>query len=160
MTAFVGLGSNLDNPREQLQKALQALRELPQSRLLCHSSFYQNPPLTGNDQPDYLNAVAGLTTHLSPETLLQQLQQIENQQGRQRQEGLRWAARTLDLDLLLYGEVQQNDPRLTLPHHGLYQRDFVLYPLYECVPDLILPNGQRLAECVEQRKAAASLTRV
>jgi 2-amino-4-hydroxy-6-hydroxymethyldihydropteridine diphosphokinase len=160
VTAFVGLGSNLENPREQLQKALQALQTLPRSRLLCHSSFYQNPPLTGDDQPDYLNAVAGLATYLSAEILLQQLQHIENQQGRQRQSGLRWTARTLDLDLLLYGQVECHDPILTLPHPGLYQRDFVLYPLYECVPDFILPNGQRLAELVAQRNAAASLTRL
>jgi len=141
--AYIGLGSNLENPLAQIQQALLALQALPETQLLTHSSYYQSVPLGPANQPDYINAVAHITTALSPIDLLSALQMIENKQGRVRN-GQRWGPRTLDLDILLYNDYCCQTPRLTLPHPGLYERAFVLYPLYECNPALILPNGQSL----------------
>lgn len=141
--AYIGLGSNLHHPIQQIQQALHRLADLPHTQLHCHSSPYQSQPLGNLDQPDYINACAVLHTQLSPYQLLAQLQLIENQQGRQRT-AEKWAARTLDLDLLLYIGFTSQTAQLTLPHPGLYTRHFVLYPLYECQPELILPNGQPL----------------
>ena len=140
--AYIGLGSNLNNPINQLQQALANLANLPQSQLLKASSFYCGPPMGNQNQPDFVNAVAKIQTHLPALELLTALQAIENQQGRVRAE--RWGPRTLDLDILLYGNQQSQDIALTLPHVGLYFRAFVLYPLYECEPELILPDGRRL----------------
>ena len=138
ITAYVGLGSNLQQPIQQLRDALVALLELPETRQLCSSSFYASKPMGPQDQPDYVNAVAQLETTLSPLALLHALQQIENQQGRVRQR--RWGERTLDLDLLLYGDQLINFPELVVPHIGLAERNFVLYPLYEIVPELDIPQ--------------------
>jgi len=133
ITAYVGLGSNLADPEIQLRSALTELNTLPQSQCLAHSSLYRNPAMTGagvpTDQPDYLNAVAALSTELSPTKLLTALQGLENQHQRQRSE--RWAPRTLDLDLLLYSDEIIDLPELTVPHPGLSERNFVLYPLAE-----------------------------
>lgn len=137
--AFVGLGSNLDDPQAQLRRALQALSELPHTQLAAHSGLYRSAPLGGLDQPDYLNAVAALDTRLSAPALLAALQAIEDRQGRVRS-AQRWQARTLDLDLLLYGEQQLQDAALTVPHPGLAERAFVLYPLQEIAPDLVIPG--------------------
>lgn len=145
---FIGIGSNLNNPIEQVKKALISLEKLPSTQLLKHSSLYQSSPMDFSQQPDYINAVAWLNTELSPLHLLTHLQAIEKQQGRIRTTQ-RWAARTLDLDLLLYGNLHYHDTTLTLPHEGLYQRAFVLYPLFECVPNLILPNGQALKDVLK-----------
>jgi 2-amino-4-hydroxy-6-hydroxymethyldihydropteridine diphosphokinase len=137
ITAYVGLGSNLAEPETQLRTALPELNDLPQSQCLAHSSLYRSPPMHGpdvpTDQPDYLNAVAVLTTELSPAELLAALQGLENQHQRQRAE--RWGPRTLDLDLLLYGEQIIELPELTVPHPGLYERNFVLYPLAELLAE-------------------------
>jgi 2-amino-4-hydroxy-6-hydroxymethyldihydropteridine diphosphokinase len=154
-TAFVGLGSNLADPQRQVQQALIALAKLPQTQLFCHSSLYRNPPLGTVRQPDYINAVAMLSTELAPVPLLRQLHKIERQQGRDRGTEVRWGPRTLDLDLLLHGETQCHTAELTLPHPGLPERAFVLYPLYECVPDLILPDGQALRVLVQHCSAEA-----
>jgi 2-amino-4-hydroxy-6-hydroxymethyldihydropteridine diphosphokinase len=140
---YIGLGSNLENPIVQIQQALLALQALPNTQLLTHSSLYQSTPLGPANQPDYINAVAGLNTILSPFELLSTLQAIENKQGRVRN-GQRWGPRTLDLDILLYNDYNYKSPQLILPHPGIYERAFVLYPLYECNPTLILPNGQPL----------------
>jgi 2-amino-4-hydroxy-6-hydroxymethyldihydropteridine diphosphokinase len=157
-TVYIGLGSNLQNPVQQVKYALSALAGLPQTQLLSHSSLYRNPPLGGYQQPDYVNAVAGLITQLIPYSLLDILQDLENKQGRIRS-GERWGARTLDLDILLYDNLQFQEARLTLPHLGLYERAFVLYPLYECAPHLILPNGEAL-ERVVQRCSLNGLYRI
>jgi len=149
-TTYIGLGSNLDNPIQQVQLALHRLAELPDTQLCCHSSLYRSVPLGAMDQPDYINAVAKLETTLSALQLLSELQQLEIQQGRVRT-SVRWSARTLDLDILLYNQMDLQDPRLTLPHPGLTLRNFVLYPLYECEPDLILPNGQVLQTMIQER---------
>jgi 2-amino-4-hydroxy-6-hydroxymethyldihydropteridine diphosphokinase len=144
MPAYVGLGSNLDDPPMQLATALQALAELPDTRLVAVSGHYRNPPMGPRDQPDYLNAVAGLLTRLAPQALLAALQGIEDEQGRRR-EGPRWGPRTLDLDLLAYGNVRLESAALTLPHPGLCSRPFVLVPLAEVAPGLHLPDGRSVA---------------
>ncbi len=144
---YVGLGSNLDNPVYQVEQALRTLDTLPATDLKTHSTLYRSTPLGQQNQPDYINAVAVLQTELPPLALLDELQVIENKQGRVRN-AQRWGPRTLDLDMLLYDQKQLQSPRLTLPHPGLYERAFVLYPLYECAPDLVLPNGQRVCDLI------------
>ncbi len=133
--AYVGLGSNLTQPEAQLRTALSEFDALPQSCCLAHSSLYRSPPLRApgqlSEQPDYLNAVAALETRLNPVELLTALQNLEDRHHRQRTE--RWGPRTLDLDLLLFGDEIINLPELTVPHPGLYERNFVLYPLAELV---------------------------
>jgi 2-amino-4-hydroxy-6-hydroxymethyldihydropteridine diphosphokinase len=142
--AYIGIGSNLNDPADQVGQAFQALADLPVSRLAARSPCYRTAPVGGpTDQPDYLNAAAALETALTPDALLAALQAIENAQGRVRAE--RWGPRTLDLDLLLYGSITRDDPRLTLPHPRLHQRAFVLYPLHDIAPELIIPGQGELA---------------
>ncbi|HSX70078.1 MAG TPA: 2-amino-4-hydroxy-6-hydroxymethyldihydropteridine diphosphokinase [Pseudomonas sp.] len=141
---YIGLGSNLAEPRQQLEAALAALAELPDSRLAATSSFYASDPLGPPDQPRYVNAVAALDTGLEPLQLLDALQRIEQEQGRVRK-AERWGPRTLDLDILLFGERLLAEERLTVPHYHLHARAFVLYPLAEIAPaDLALPDGRSL----------------
>lgn len=145
---YIGLGSNQTNPVRQLQQALNALSALPSSQLITQSSLYRSTPMGPQDQPDYVNAVACLDTTLAPLTLLDQLQAIEQLHGRERKNE-RWGPRTLDLDLLLYDQLSIDLPRLTVPHYGLEQRDFVLQPLAELAPELVLPNGRRITELLQ-----------
>ena len=140
---YIGLGSNLAEPQEQLRAALQALQGLPDSQLSGCSSLYASDPLGPPDQPRYVNAVAALDTRLEPHELLDHLQHIELEQGRQRK-AERWGPRTLDLDILLFGQRLLNDKRLTVPHYHMHARAFVLYPLAELAPDLQLPDGRTL----------------
>ena len=142
---YIGLGSNLATPIEQLRSALATLAALPQTDLIAQSSFYSSDPLGPADQPRYVNAVAALDTELSPLALLDALQTIELEQGRTRK-AERWGPRTLDLDILLFGERRLDEPRLTVPHYHMHARAFVLYPLAEIAPDLKLPDGRALAE--------------
>ncbi|CAK0781657.1 2-amino-4-hydroxy-6-hydroxymethyldihydropteridinediphosphokinase [Gammaproteobacteria bacterium] len=147
MRAYVGLGSNLDCPPAQIRRALAELAQLPGSRLIGNSRFYRNPPmeLPGQpEQPDYVNAVAVLDTRLPPHILLHLLLTLENRHQRVRQR--RWGSRTLDLDLLLYGPLRLNRHKLTLPHPGLHLRPFVLYPLAELAPNLVIPGRGRLVQ--------------
>ncbi len=147
-TAYIGLGSNLDEPRAQIRTALRALAALPDSRVAACSSLYRSRPMGPQAQPDFINAVARLETALTPHDLLDRLQQIELDQRRQR-DGERWGPRTLDLDVLLYDNEIITSPRLTVPHYGLRERNFVLYPLQEIVPDLVLPDGSTLTSLLE-----------
>jgi 2-amino-4-hydroxy-6-hydroxymethyldihydropteridine diphosphokinase len=142
---FIGIGSNLHDPVKQVQLAIKALCALPQSQLRQVSGLYSSQPMGPQDQPDYVNAVAELATELAPLALLDALQAIEQEQGRVRK-AERWDARTLDLDILLYANQQINHERLTVPHYGMAERQFVLYPLAEIAPDLVLPNGQTLQQ--------------
>lgn len=138
--AYIALGSNLSQPRNQLHKAVTALEALPRTRLEKVSSVYRSAAVGPGNQPDYLNAVALIVTKLDPSDLLDALQRIERDQGRIRD--IRWGPRTLDLDLLLYGDRILNSPRLTLPHPQMRVRNFVLYPLREISGgDLLLPDG-------------------
>jgi len=143
--AYIGLGSNLADPVAQVKQALDALASVSSSTLIARSRLYQSPALVKPGcaaQPDYINAVAALDTALSSTELLTALQALEQQQGRVRCE--RWSARTLDLDLLLYGQQTLQTPTLTLPHYALTERAFVVLPLLEIAPDLVLPNGRSL----------------
>ncbi len=142
--AYIGLGSNLEAPVNQVETAITELARIRQSRLLRSSSLYRSAPLGPTDQPDYINAVAALQTSLLADELLTELQQLENSHQRVREE--RWGPRTLDLDLLLYGDEIIKSERLTVPHPGLSERNFVLVPLLEIAPDLILPDNQALVE--------------
>lgn len=137
----IGLGSNLAEPAEQLRQALAALEQLPGTRLMAVSSFYASDSLVPG-QPRYTNAVAALETDLQPLQLLDALQAIELGQGRERHE--RWGPRTLDLDILLFGEHLIDEPRLRVPHYHMHARAFVLYPLAEIAADLKLPDGRTL----------------
>lgn len=141
--AYIGLGSNQAEPRQQLRAALAALAALPDSRLAAVSSLYASDPLGPPDQPRYVNAVAALDTALTPLQLLDALQAIELEQGRVRKEQ-RWGPRTLDLDILLFGQRILDEPRLSVPHYHMHARAFVLYPLAEIAADLQLPDGRTL----------------
>lgn len=140
----VGLGSNLDDPVRQVRLALSALASLTESEFLSSSGLYQNPPMGPQDQPDYVNAVALLRTRLQPLPFLKELQRIEQAQGRARH--VHWGARTIDLDLLLYGEHIIDDAQLTVPHPGLHERVFVLHPLAEIAANLMVPGKGRVGD--------------
>lgn len=144
--AYIALGSNLGEPQQQLVDAVKALRALDPNAAV--SPFYGSKPLGPQDQPDYVNAVLKLETALSPLALLDELQRIENAQGRVRQR--RWGERTLDLDLLLYDQQQIHSERLTVPHYDMHNREFVIVPLYDLSPELILPQGVALAELYQR----------
>jgi len=135
---YIGLGSNLDDPQAQLKKATVALGTIPSSSVVKTSSFYKSKPVGPQDQPDYINAVVELATGLSAPVLLDYLQGIENEHGRQREQ--RWGARTLDLDILLFGEEIIHDDRLVVPHVEMHKRGFVLFPLEEIAPDCVIPD--------------------
>lgn len=150
---YIGLGSNLDNPVAQLWRALGGLAALAHTSCLGQSSFYRNPPLGPPDQPDYVNAVAVIDTRLSPLALLDALQKIEQRQGRTR-DGARMGPRTLDLDVLLYGGLILNEARLTIPHHGISERSFVLGPLHEVAPELQIPGLGPVQKLLERVSTA------
>ena len=141
--AYIGLGSNLQEPIRQLQSAVIAIGEIRDSHVAGISRAYRGAALGPGDQPDYLNAVLRLDTEIAPEALLQELQGIESNHGRIRLE--RWGARTLDLDILLYGELELATPTLSIPHPALPLRNFVLYPLADIAGSkLVLPDGSDL----------------
>ncbi|MEB7888272.1 2-amino-4-hydroxy-6-hydroxymethyldihydropteridine diphosphokinase [Hafnia alvei] len=149
---YIALGSNLANPLHQVQSALNALAELPQTTLIATSSLYRTPPLGPQDQPDYLNAVVALDTDLSAENLLDHTQKIELEHGRVRKDE-RWGPRTLDLDILLFGDEIINTERLTVPHYDMKNRQFMLYPLAEIAPELRFPSGESLQTVIAQLSA-------
>jgi 2-amino-4-hydroxy-6-hydroxymethyldihydropteridine diphosphokinase len=142
---YIGLGANLNQPVQQLERAVLALQNIKDTELLQVSGFYGSKPMGPQDQPDYVNAVALLSTRLSADDLLTRLQQIELEQGRQRKDE-RWGPRTLDLDILLFGDDSIQTERLTVPHYGMKVREFVLYPLAELNLGLVLPDGTLLTE--------------
>ena len=141
---YIGIGSNLGEPIAQVNSAITALSDLDNISLIACSSLYASPPMGPQDQPDYINAVAELTTTLSAHELLDQLQAVEQQQGRVRNR--HWGERTLDLDLLLYGQDVLDYERLQVPHPGIALRAFVLYPLAEIAPDLVIPKLGDISE--------------
>ena len=143
----IGLGSNLGDSRAHITGALAALAQLPQSKLLACSALYKSAPV-GPEQPDYLNACVRLQTDLEPIALLDALQTIELAHKRER--SVHWGPRTLDLDMLLYGDQAIDLPRLTVPHPFLCERNFVLFPLHDVWPDAHLPDGRTLASLLTQ----------
>jgi 2-amino-4-hydroxy-6-hydroxymethyldihydropteridine diphosphokinase len=146
--AYVALGSNLSGPRQQVETAIAALGAIPETRLVLRSRLWRSRPMGPQDQPEFVNAVAGLLTRAAPRTLLEGLQEIERRLGKT-PPPVHWGPRVIDLDLLMYGELCLDEPGLTLPHPGLHQRNFVLYPLSEIAADLWVP---RLARVRELRK--------
>lgn len=143
--AYIGLGSNLADPVQQVTRALDELSVLPQSQLVARSGLYRSAPLGPSDQPDYINAVAAIDTQLDTKALLHHMHNLEAQHGRIRA-AERWGPRTLDLDLLLYGNVISNDAELTLPHPGAHQRAFVLAPLCAIAPQCTIPGKGRAVD--------------
>jgi len=136
--AYVGLGSNLDDPLQQIERALHALAGVEQTQLLRASRRYRTVPWGLAEQPPFVNAVAELATHLPPRELLDALLALEREQGRHR-DGVRWGPRTLDLDLLLYGDLRMESPGLVVPHPRIAERAFVLVPLADLDASLEIP---------------------
>lgn len=140
VTAFIGLGANVGDAAATLRTAFDELAGLPQTRLLRASRLYRTPAWGVEAQPDFVNAVAALETRLAARELLEALLETERRHGRDRHREQRWGPRTLDLDLLLYGAAQIDEPGLHVPHPHLHRRGFVLVPLLEIAPDLELPG--------------------
>jgi len=147
MRVFIGLGSNLENPLEQIKTAVKDMKAMIDTELVACSSLYKSPPMGPQDQPDYINAAIELETTLTPHSLLDELQKIEQQHGRVRKR--HWGERTLDLDVLVYGEQVIKDDRLTVPHPGIAERAFVVYPLAELDGSLEIPGLGNVAQLVE-----------
>lgn len=141
--AFIGLGSNLNDPEQQIKRAIKAINTLTTTKITQLSSLYFSRPMGPKDQPDYMNAVAQISTSLSPLSLLDELQNIENKAGRIRKDN-RWGPRVLDLDILVFDNSAINSERLVVPHYGLKEREFVLLPLLEIAPSLTLPCGDTI----------------
>jgi 2-amino-4-hydroxy-6-hydroxymethyldihydropteridine diphosphokinase len=156
-TAYVGLGSNLQDPVRQVSIAFDDLGALPETRLTARSSLYRTAPVGKLDQPDFVNAVARVETGLGPEALLEALLAIER--GHQRVRGERNGPRTLDLDLLLYGSERIDLPGLTVPHPRVHERAFVLVPLAEIAPDLHIPGAGRVDQ-LAARVGASAVARI
>ncbi len=146
--AYIAVGSNLSDPVTQAKQAIEALKLLPKSRFIATSSLYSSTPMGPQNQPDYINAVVAVETDLLPLELLDCTQTIEQEQGRVRKDE-RWGPRTLDLDIILYGNEVMDSERLTIPHYGMRVREFVLYPLAEIAPSLQLPDGTKLEELLK-----------
>lgn len=147
---YLGLGSNLEQPIAQLKRALALLNTHPDISALRFAKFYRSKPLAGSpgDQPDYINTVAEINTHLTPLDLLHTVLDIEQQMGRRQKP--RWAARVIDIDILLYDNQEIQHERLQIPHYDLYNRAFFVVPLHELNPNLNLPNGTALSTLLEQ----------
>lgn len=137
--AYVGIGSNLDDPVRQVRTACEAFEKLPDSGFVACSGLYRSAPMGPPDQPDFINAVGAFLTRLGPRELLLALRAIEDQRGRQRDHA-QWGPRTLDLDLLVLGGLVVDEPDLCVPHPGIAERNFVLLPLAEIAPHLVVPG--------------------
>jgi 2-amino-4-hydroxy-6-hydroxymethyldihydropteridine diphosphokinase len=148
--AFIGLGSNLATPSAQVLQAMQLIDQLPDTRVVARSSLYRSAPVGYLDQPDFVNAVVQVETQLAPLVLLQALLALEQENGRTRE--FQNAPRTLDLDVLLYDDLQHHEHGLTLPHPQMHRRAFVLQPLLEIAPDCVIPGVGAAAVAIEQCK--------
>jgi 2-amino-4-hydroxy-6-hydroxymethyldihydropteridine diphosphokinase len=148
--AYVGLGSNLQDPRRQVERAFEELDALPHTRLVKRSSLYRSAPIGHAEQPEFVNAVAQLETALPAERLLMELQEIEKRHGRER--SFPNAPRTIDLDILIYGNLRTASDRLVLPHPRMHERKFVLEPLYEVAPHASIPGIGVVKDCLEKTK--------
>jgi 2-amino-4-hydroxy-6-hydroxymethyldihydropteridine diphosphokinase len=146
--AYIGIGSNMDDPQQQVRGAFQALAALPDSLLVARSLLYRTRPFGPVQQGDFINAVAGMLTHLSPERLLAELRALEVAHGRRRAE--RWGPRTLDLDLLVFGDRTIKSDALEVPHPGIAERGFVLAPLADIAPALFVPSVGRVADLLQR----------
>lgn len=153
--AFVGLGGNQGDAVATLRSAVQALSGLPQTRLLQASGLYLTPAWGLQQQPDFVNGVAMLETQLDPRALLDALLGVERDFGRDRKAGSRWGPRTLDLDLLLYGDAVIGEPGLQVPHPHLHERAFALVPLLEIAPDILIPGQGRARDALSSLDTSA-----
>ncbi|GAA6203832.1 MULTISPECIES: 2-amino-4-hydroxy-6-hydroxymethyldihydropteridine diphosphokinase [Thalassotalea] len=142
--AYIGLGSNLSDPKAQIHLAIEQIKTIPNTHCIKISSLYYSRPMGPQDQPDYMNAVMAVETQLPALVLLDHLQAIENKAGRVRKEN-RWGARILDLDILLFGDKTINNERLTVPHYGMKVREFVIIPLAEIAETLVMPDGTSIS---------------
>ncbi len=149
LPAYVGVGSNLEEPARQVERAFDALSRLPSTRLVLRSPLYRTPPFGEIVQPAFVNAAAGLLTQLAPEDLLAALRAIERDLGRLPPRE-RWGPRVIDLDLLVVGRETRATDSLKLPHPGIAERDFVLFPLADIAPDLEVPGLGRVAKLKER----------
>ena len=156
--AYIGLGSNLEDPKAQIRRACAGLQALAATRLMHVSPLYRSKPLGPVAQPDFVNAVAAVLTQLEPRALLAELQALEKAMGRPAARE-HWGPRIIDLDLLVFGRERRDEPGLTLPHGGIVERNFVLYPLCDLAPDLEVPGLGRVAE-LKGRLASAGLERL
>jgi 2-amino-4-hydroxy-6-hydroxymethyldihydropteridine diphosphokinase len=157
ITAFIALGSNLDDPASHVREAIADLARLPQTRVKRASALYGSAPVGYRDQPDFINAVAEIGTRLEPRPLLEALLEIEKRHGRVR--GVRNGPRTLDLDIALYGERVVREPGLVVPHPRMHERAFVIVPLAEVAPGLDIPGFGSVSRLLE-RIDAGSVTRL
>ncbi len=153
--AYIGIGSNLDSPARQVRNAFELLDDLPATRVFARSSLYRSAPFGGVEQPDFVNAVAGLLTRLEPQELLTRMQAIQRARGRIDDE-VRWGPRVLDLDLLVYSSRMIESDDLTVPHPGIAERNFVLLPLQEIAPELFIPGLGQLAGLAAQTEPPIS----
>ena len=142
--AYIGLGSNLNMPTRQIETALELIGDIARTRLVSASSLYRSAPFGGIEQPDFVNATAAVLTQLGPAELLAELKDIEARQGRERNDQ-RWGPRVLDLDLLVHAAASVDEPGITVPHPGIGERNFVLLPLLEIAPELVIPGLGRVA---------------
>ncbi len=155
--AYIGIGSNLKSPRNQVTSAIMHIDELNDVVVTAHSSLYETAPVGPQGQPDYINAVVQIDTYLNAHQLLIKLQNIENDHGRTRD--IRWGARTLDLDILLFGEEILCDDRLQVPHPRMFERNFVIVPLAEVAPDYIFADGEKIQD-IKQTLGIAGIKQV
>lgn len=151
--AYVALGSNLDRPLVQIERAFGALAGLARCRLVARSRLYKTQPLGPQDQPEFINGAAGLLTTLSARELLVELKRLERELGRE-QPSVRWGPRLIDLDLLVHADTRISEPDLTVPHAGLPERNFVLYPLRDLAPELMVPGHGRVSQLAARVGAA------
>ena len=149
VAAYIGIGSNLDDPERQVHRAIEALASMPETRFVRASRLYRTAPWGRTDQPAFVNAAAEIATTLSPRALLDALLAIERAQGRHR-DGTRWGPRTLDLDVLIYGDRVVDEPGLAIPHPHLADRAFVLLPLADIDPALHVPGKGRISELLRK----------
>ncbi len=156
--AYVALGSNLSDPVRQVEAAFEALEALPDSRLIARSSLWRSRPMGPQDQPDFVNAVAGMLTTAEPRAFLELLQALERRLGKV-VPAVRWGARVIDLDLLVFGDLRSEEAGLVLPHPGLHQRNFVLYPLSEIAAELQVPGLASVGR-LRERVSAAGIERL
>mgnify|MGYP000273777139 CR=1 FL=1 len=145
ITAYIAVGSNLADPVSQANLAIETLKNLPRTTFVATSQLYSSTPMGPQNQPDYINAVVAIKTELTPIELLDCTQKIEQEQGRVRKDE-RWGPRTHDIDILLFGEQTLNLPTLTVPHYGMTLREFVIYPLLEIAPNIIMPDGIKISD--------------
>lgn len=155
-TAYIGLGSNLAGPLDQLRSALRAMAEMPSTRVVRHSRFYRTVPWGKNEQPEFVNAVAEIETALSPRELLDALLLIERRAGRERN-GERWGPRVLDLDILVYGDEIIDEPSLRVPHPHMRNRAFVIVPLADVAPHLRIPGLGRIGDMLARIDASTCI---